>query len=68
MKDLIRLLKKNRIIVIKACDKGAGILILNFNKYMRACYEHLIAKTKDNIPYYKEVDNFEVKRICLKTK
>ena len=61
LKDLIRL-QKDRIIVIKACNKGAGIMILNFNEYMKACYEHLLSKTKDNKPYYKEVDNFEVER------
>ena len=61
LKELIRLLK-DKIIVIKACDKGAGIMILNFNEYMRSCYEHLLSKTKENKPYYKEVDKFEVER------
>ena len=60
-RELIRL-QKDKIIVIKACDKGAGIMILNFNEYMRACYKHLLSKTKENKPYYKEVDNFEVER------
>ena len=61
LKELITL-QKDRVIVIKACDKGAGIMILNFNDYMKACYEHLWSKTKDNKPYYKEVDNFEIDR------
>ena len=29
---------------------------------MRSCYEHLLSKTKENKPYYKEVDEFEVER------
>ena len=36
LKDLINL-QKDRKIVIKACDKGAGIIILNFNEYVKAC-------------------------------
>ena len=43
LKELIRL-QKERIITIKACDKGAGIIILDFNEYLRACYEHLNSK------------------------
>ena len=30
LKELIKL-QKERVIIIKACDKGAGIMILNFN-------------------------------------
>ena len=40
LKDLIRI-QKERKITIKACDKGSGIIILDFNEYMRACYSHL---------------------------
>ena len=40
LKDLINL-QKERQIVIKACDKGAGIIILDFDEYLRACYKHL---------------------------
>ena len=29
--------------MIKACDKGAGIIILDFIKYVQACYEHLLS-------------------------
>ena len=43
LKELINL-QKERQIVIKACDKGAGIIILNFNDYMQACYKHLLSK------------------------
>ena len=34
-------LHKDRIITIKACDKGAGIIILDFKEYMKAAYLHL---------------------------
>ena len=33
LKELIRL-QNERIIMIKPCDKGAGIMILDFNAYM----------------------------------
>jgi hypothetical protein len=65
LKQLIQL-QKDRIIVIKACDKGAGIIILNYNRYMQACYEHLLSKTEDDIPYYSKVDDLAVDRAKLK--
>ena len=40
LKDLIKL-QRDRVITIKACDKGTGVIILDFNEYMRACYLHL---------------------------
>ena len=40
LKELIELLKDKQII-IKPCDKGAGIIILDFDKYMEACNKHL---------------------------
>ena len=42
LKKLIEL-QKNRIITIKPCDKGAGMKILDFPEYMRACYEQLMS-------------------------
>ena len=65
LKQLIQL-QKDRKIVIKACDKGAGIIILNYNTYMKACYEHLLSKTEDDIPYYSKVDDLAVERAKLK--
>ncbi len=67
LKQLIQL-QKDRKIVIKACDKGAGIIILNFNEYMKACYEHLLSKTEDDIPYYSKVDDLAVDRAKHKIK
>ena len=34
-------LQKERKIVIKQCDKGAGIIILNYDDYIKSCNEHL---------------------------
>ena len=65
MKELIRL-QKEQIIIIKPCDKGAGILILDFKIYMRACYDHLLeTKTSaggEETKYYEQVDDFALQR------
>ena len=36
-------LQKERVIIIKAADKGAGIVIINFQDYIKACYDHLLS-------------------------
>ena len=65
IKDLIKL-QKDRIIVIKPCDKGAGMIILDYPVYMRACYEHLSSvKIMDNgeaKQYYLKEDEMELER------
>ena len=48
-------LQREREIVIKPCDKGAGIIILDFKEYIEACTNHLEAKTKTGERYYEEV-------------
>ena len=48
-------LQRDKQIVINPCDKGAGIIILDFDEYMRACMEHLEAKTVTGEKYYKKV-------------
>ena len=35
-------LQRERKIIIKAADKGAGIVIVNFEDYMKSCYNHLL--------------------------
>ena len=40
LKELIKL-QKDQVIMIKQCDKGAGIMILDFKEYIRACLKHL---------------------------
>ena len=37
-------LQKERIITIKPADKGAGIVILNFEDYIESCNNHLTSK------------------------
>ena len=53
LKELIRL-QREQIITIKACDKGAGVLILDFKEYLHTCYEHLYAKQKQTGGSYKQ--------------
>ena len=40
LSQLIKL-QKQRKIVIKRCDKGAGIIVLDFQEYVNACNAHL---------------------------
>ena len=35
------------LIIIKVCDKGARLIILDFDKYIKACHEHLESETPD---------------------
>ena len=46
--------------MVKACDKGAGIIILDFNNYLKACYDHLLEKQTykedQESNYYVEVN------------
>ena len=50
LKELARL-QKDKVIVIKACVTGAGIIILNYTDYMKACYSHLSSYQAENKPY-----------------
>ena len=63
LKELIRL-QKDKQIVIKPCDKGAGIIILDYTVYMRACYEHLtsekIMEDGESKKYYVRVNAIEL--------
>ena len=52
--ELIQL-QKSKQIMIKVCDKGAGIIILDFKTYMKACYDHLESQTLDGENYYVPV-------------
>ena len=68
LKQLFKL-QRERTITIRPCDKGAGIVILDFNVYMRACYEHLLSKqpsqtilADEEKSYYKKKDKFALER------
>ena len=67
LKQLIKL-QRDRIIIIKPCDKGAGILILDFSEYPKACYEHLFTKLSDTQNFDKKVDDLEEERPKRKIK
>ena len=45
---------------MKRCDKGAGIIILDFEEYKHACYAHLNSRQThadgSTRPYYMKVD------------
>ena len=45
LKELIRL-QRDWIITIKPCDKGAGVIIIDFNEYLRASYMPISSKQK----------------------
>ena len=49
-------MQKERQITIKPCDKGAGIIILNFTDYTKACYEHSESKQNETLYYSKVGD------------
>jgi hypothetical protein len=63
IRELIKL-QKEKIIVIKPCDKGAGMMILDYPLYMRACYEHLMSEKilngGESKKYYCRVDGIEL--------
>jgi len=61
LKELVKL-QKEKHIVIKACDKGAGIIILDYSEYVKACYKHLTSSQSEGNPYYTQVDALEVER------
>ena len=50
--ELIRL-QKEKVITIKPCDKGAGIIILNFDDYLKSCNDHLASKQKQENGEFK---------------
>ena len=58
LKELVQL-QRERQIIIKQCDKGAGIMIMNFSDYMKAAKEHLEETMEDKNgntkPYYTKV-------------
>ena len=59
LRELIKL-QRNKKITIKPCDKGAGIIILDFQRYLDSCYNHLNSKQKQEngafLPYYQKID------------
>jgi hypothetical protein len=50
----------NCVIVIKPCDKGAGIIICDYTKYVNSCKKKSESKTKDGNNYYKPVTQLDL--------
>ena len=69
LKELITLLKERKI-VIKPYDKGAGIIILDFDEYMRACNGHLNSEQSngegDKKPCYTKVEESKLEEAKFK--
>ena len=67
LKHLIKL-QKDRVIVIKAADKGAGIVILDFEDYMKNWYKYLLSSLPKEITiekqelYYKPVNEMALEK------
>ena len=65
LKERIRL-QKEKVLIIKPCDKGAGLIILDFKLYMLACYDHLLLKQTNkngkDLQYYSKVEDWEIEK------
>ena len=48
-------LQKERQIVFKPCNKGAGIILVDIKEYVRACMKYLEAKTDTGEKYYNDI-------------
>ena len=73
LKEIIKL-QRERIIIIKAADKGAGIFILDFKDFIKACYDHLLSSSpnqtnqrgKESPMYYRVVNEFAIEKAKTK--
>ena len=67
MKELVRLQKESQI-TVQPCDKGAGIIVLDFDEYIRSCEDHLNSKLNETTNYYTKVNSktIEVAKSKLK--
>ena len=71
LKELIKL-EKERNIVIKQCDKGAGLMVMNFEDYLNACCDHLYSvqtnKLGEEKKYYRKVEEKEQSAAIIRIK
>ena len=60
LRDLVKLEREKKI-VMKQCNRGAGIMIIDYKDFRKAATEHPEEKMEDKDghpkPYYKKVDN-----------
>lgn len=61
-------LQKDKQIIVEACDKGAGKIILTYKDYMKACYEHLTAEMAPSNPYFSPVNELGMEETKTKIK
>ena len=70
LKELILLIKEQKI-VIKPCDKGAGIIILDYDEYLEACNSHLkseqVISDDDRKPFYVMNPRLMKQKLNLRT-
>ena len=52
-----------RVIRIKPCDKGVGIIICDFDGHVESCRAHLTSKTTNNEPYYVKITKTEFQKM-----
>jgi hypothetical protein len=62
----LKKLQKECQIVIKPCDKGAGIIICNYKDYVTSCENDLASKSVDNQPHYSKISEKDLE--CAKSK
>jgi len=71
LKELVKLEVEQKII-IKPNDKGAGLMIMDFDKYLEACIKHLTSKLKkengEEIHYYRKLEDKERHNSAMKIK
>ena len=60
-------MQNDRLIVVKPADKGAGIVIMNYEDYVTSCNQHLTATQPQPdgppLPYYKKTTSQEFNKL-----
>jgi hypothetical protein len=54
IEELIKI-QKDCVLMIKPCDKGAGIIICDFEKYVESCEDHLKSVDSEENTYYEKI-------------
>ena len=50
-------LQKTCQIIIKPCDKGAGIIVCDYVDYAESCSNHLNSKAENGEPHYRRISS-----------
>ena len=62
LKDCVKLQKERKNIVDKQCDKGAGVIILDYQDYIKAGEEHLKQTIDDDTGNQKPLKPLKAKQ------